>query len=473
MGVTLERVQNKFACIIGELCSEPVILSQFAIWVDLRIAEYKAKGAISLDCSGEDPEPGWLNGHRLHRKNESRDRMVARTPVRKSLSRPMGHPSSMHSSPVSLYDQSPASSQVDSDQGFLGETRLSPNLMVIKDEPTDGTASTGVYPTGIHAHGAVTPTRKRPASETVSQADSSFYEQQNTSVHSPSKVQRLSSTGESPHPGDTTSNQSLMSIISGEIDEGNQTAGNLNDRDIDIILDYESKNTFPAQREDNSVSAASRLPEASSSSTADIGDTFSQEGSSNTVPELQMTSENDAELSIPRTETSLACVLGAQRELWASHRGRMSRGSNQESRKNIKARIPRISTKTPATIRNLVNAVGLLEQWLASHFPTEKRVVETIPPENLDGYLADFFTNVKKPCGEDYDVVSFSSLRSNINRFLEENGYPHSISNTTSPYFSRSQDAYVLRRKVLSQLSFEKRKRQLAYAEDLANVKIL
>ncbi|XP_064596999.1 zinc finger protein 16-like isoform X12 [Liolophura sinensis] len=283
MGVTLERVQNKFACIIGELCSEPVILSQFAIWVDLRIAEYKAKGAISLDCSGEDPEPGWLNGHRLHRKNESRDRMVARTPVRKSLSRPMGHPSSMHSSPVSLYDQSPASSQVDSDQGFLGETRLSPNLMVIKDEPTDGTASTGVYPTGIHAHGAVTPTRKRPASETVSQADSSFYEQQNTSVHSPSKVQRLSSTGESPHPGDTTSNQSLMSIISGEIDEGNQTAGNLNDRDIDIILDYESKNTFPAQREDNSVSAASRLPEASSSSTADIGDTFSQEGSSNTV----------------------------------------------------------------------------------------------------------------------------------------------------------------------------------------------
>lgn len=48
MGVTLERVQNKFACIIGELCSEPDILSQFAIWVDLRIAEYKSKGYISL-----------------------------------------------------------------------------------------------------------------------------------------------------------------------------------------------------------------------------------------------------------------------------------------------------------------------------------------------------------------------------------------------------------------------------------------
>ncbi|XP_064596998.1 uncharacterized protein LOC135463599 isoform X11 [Liolophura sinensis] len=411
MGVTLERVQNKFACIIGELCSEPVILSQFAIWVDLRIAEYKAKGAISLDCSGEDPEPGWLNGHRLHRKNESRDRMVARTPVRKSLSRPMGHPSSMHSSPVSLYDQSPASSQVDSDQGFLGETRLSPNLMVIKDEPTDGTASTGVYPTGIHAHGAVTPTRKRPASETVSQADSSFYEQQNTSVHSPSKVQRLSSTGESPHPGDTTSNQSLMSIISGEIDEGNQTAGNLNDRDIDIILDYESKNTFPAQREDNSVSAASRLPEASSSSTADIGDTFSQEGSSNTVLEadvLVKVGENSGygRVSSPGTENQPSAVPP-----W-----KMSIITRQHSNKSIQARVPDTGNKSKATVRNIANAVGVLERWLLQHYK-ENRNVENIPPAELDRYLCEFYRVIKKPSGQDYDSLSFVNLRSCIHRF--------------------------------------------------------
>lgn len=48
MGVSLERVQFRFASIIGELCSEPLILSQFAVWVDLKIAEYKAKGAMSL-----------------------------------------------------------------------------------------------------------------------------------------------------------------------------------------------------------------------------------------------------------------------------------------------------------------------------------------------------------------------------------------------------------------------------------------
>ncbi|XP_064596995.1 uncharacterized protein LOC135463599 isoform X9 [Liolophura sinensis] len=432
MGVTLERVQNKFACIIGELCSEPVILSQFAIWVDLRIAEYKAKGAISLDCSGEDPEPGWLNGHRLHRKNESRDRMVARTPVRKSLSRPMGHPSSMHSSPVSLYDQSPASSQVDSDQGFLGETRLSPNLMVIKDEPTDGTASTGVYPTGIHAHGAVTPTRKRPASETVSQADSSFYEQQNTSVHSPSKVQRLSSTGESPHPGDTTSNQSLMSIISGEIDEGNQTAGNLNDRDIDIILDYESKNTFPAQREDNSVSAASRLPEASSSSTADIGDTFSQEGSSNT--EFLWDDVEVLEDGGNLTSVDNAIYIQSQRANQRVPPGGFDDVSNF-TRHNIKS-----------TVKTLVS-------WLTFKGYSKKRQLEEIPAEELDVYMAEFYSTIKTKGGQDYKASSLKKLHTYVQRYLSGVGYPHSLS---SPDFARSQIALREKIKLLTQQEMER-----------------
>lgn len=48
MGVSLERVQLKFAAIIGELCSEPDVLSQFAVWLDLRLAEYKLRGAVSL-----------------------------------------------------------------------------------------------------------------------------------------------------------------------------------------------------------------------------------------------------------------------------------------------------------------------------------------------------------------------------------------------------------------------------------------
>ncbi|XP_064596994.1 uncharacterized protein LOC135463599 isoform X8 [Liolophura sinensis] len=447
MGVTLERVQNKFACIIGELCSEPVILSQFAIWVDLRIAEYKAKGAISLDCSGEDPEPGWLNGHRLHRKNESRDRMVARTPVRKSLSRPMGHPSSMHSSPVSLYDQSPASSQVDSDQGFLGETRLSPNLMVIKDEPTDGTASTGVYPTGIHAHGAVTPTRKRPASETVSQADSSFYEQQNTSVHSPSKVQRLSSTGESPHPGDTTSNQSLMSIISGEIDEGNQTAGNLNDRDIDIILDYESKNTFPAQREDNSVSAASRLPEASSSSTADIGDTFSQEGSSNTVAGSGNLSGGAYDAVVSSDSMPTAATSGEDNSVLQAV---CNSGLLGEIKRGIKARMASIGedSRVLSNTRDIIAAAGTLECWLVTA-KGDRRQVETIPPEELDLYLVEFFSLLKRRDGRDYDPRAFVNFRSAMDYFLAHKNYPVSI--RRSELFRNSQWAFKMRRKGLVQ----------------------
>lgn len=48
MEEVLQRVQFKFASIIGELCSEPIVLSQFAVWVDMRISEYKLKGSISL-----------------------------------------------------------------------------------------------------------------------------------------------------------------------------------------------------------------------------------------------------------------------------------------------------------------------------------------------------------------------------------------------------------------------------------------
>lgn len=44
----LEHVQYKFATIIGGLCGKPKILSQFAVWLDMRLAEYKLKGAISL-----------------------------------------------------------------------------------------------------------------------------------------------------------------------------------------------------------------------------------------------------------------------------------------------------------------------------------------------------------------------------------------------------------------------------------------
>ncbi|XP_064597506.1 fez family zinc finger protein 1-like [Liolophura sinensis] len=71
MGVTLERVQFKFASIIGELCSEPRVLSQFAVWLDLRLAEYKLRGSISLECSNEKPDPTWMNGIKDERPPET------------------------------------------------------------------------------------------------------------------------------------------------------------------------------------------------------------------------------------------------------------------------------------------------------------------------------------------------------------------------------------------------------------------
>lgn len=48
MGTSLEDVQVKFASIIEELSKCPPTLSQFVVWVDLCVAEYKSNGSFCL-----------------------------------------------------------------------------------------------------------------------------------------------------------------------------------------------------------------------------------------------------------------------------------------------------------------------------------------------------------------------------------------------------------------------------------------
>ncbi|XP_064597119.1 uncharacterized protein LOC135463668 isoform X2 [Liolophura sinensis] len=195
MGVTLERVQNKFACIIGELCSEPDILSQFAIWVDLRIAEYKSKGYISLDCSGENPNPTWLRGFRPPPSNcSSRERTQEIHDIPRLDQR---HRSGSHQKVEISWDKQ-TSPVVVSD-------RLSPEMVMIKQENADVQE---VHPVGvIHTNAS----RKR----TVTGGDSRLF----PSPSSSNKIRRTDPYGTSV---DRLSgavlepvHESLMSIIGG------------------------------------------------------------------------------------------------------------------------------------------------------------------------------------------------------------------------------------------------------------------
>ncbi|XP_064597376.1 uncharacterized protein LOC135463852 isoform X2 [Liolophura sinensis] len=206
MGVSLERVQFKFASIIGELCSDPDVLSQFAVWLDLRLAEYKLKGAISLDCSGEEPNPLWLKGINKGKNKAVDDPVTPHRSNRTSRERardPFPH----HMTSPSQTEANPSPME-----------RMSPEV-VIKEEPSD------IYPIQVHAHQNVNASfssgsrRKRSAAETLT-GDSwsqEIHDISSLSSSSSPKHKRLSSTGDSP------SNQSLMSVIGGFHDNAEES----------------------------------------------------------------------------------------------------------------------------------------------------------------------------------------------------------------------------------------------------------
>lgn len=100
------------------------------------------------------------------------------------------------------------------------------------------------------------------------------------------------------------------------------------------------------------------------------------------------------------------------------------------------------------TAKNIQSAATTFERWLASKEKSNRRPMEQIPPAELDRYLSDFFSTVKKRSGQDYNSDTLLSLRSYIDRYLREKGYPCSI--TKSDVFANSQMAFKVRRQELA-----------------------
>ncbi|XP_064597161.1 zinc finger protein 181-like isoform X6 [Liolophura sinensis] len=237
MDAILERVQNKFACIIGELCSEPVVLSKFAIWLDLRLAEYKAKGAISLDCSGESPDPVWLKGHEVHSPVITRtdDAYSPQSLSRTALPGSKSYQKTRPPEPVVYEENQP-------------DDRLSPGVVVIKEEVTEDDQD--VFPISIHR---VQPSnqnaRKRPLPDSLSRSRDSF------SNSSPSKMRHIEDTSISE-----TDNQSLMSIIQ-DSDPDDHHSTSMTDNDFRTLISSHQPGSATQSRGDNSLAFS---PQASS-----------------------------------------------------------------------------------------------------------------------------------------------------------------------------------------------------------------
>lgn len=97
--------------------------------------------------------------------------------------------------------------------------------------------------------------------------------------------------------------------------------------------------------------------------------------------------------------------------------------------------------KAGSTRRHIAAARTSFERWLWSATDgKDTREVSEIPPEQLDGLLASYFMAVRKPSGDQYKLCSFVSLRSNLQTYLREKGYPAKISTDTR--FVKSQNAF-------------------------------
>ncbi|XP_064597159.1 uncharacterized protein LOC135463699 isoform X4 [Liolophura sinensis] len=401
MDAILERVQNKFACIIGELCSEPVVLSKFAIWLDLRLAEYKAKGAISLDCSGESPDPVWLKGHEVHSPVITRtdDAYSPQSLSRTALPGSKSYQKTRPPEPVVYEENQP-------------DDRLSPGVVVIKEEVTEDDQD--VFPISIHR---VQPSnqnaRKRPLPDSLSRSRDSF------SNSSPSKMRHIEDTSISE-----TDNQSLMSIIQ-DSDPDDHHSTSMTDNDFRTLISSHQPGSATQSRGDNSLAFS---PQASSTAAHySSSPSVSTEDSSSIQHVMSFQSPpGEQSLSQDTGHGADGVATDSRFQTWRfpGRQEKLRRGSDHRS----------------YTCRNANSAAGIFTRWLRDKGHSETCCITDIPPDALDIYLTEFFISVERKDGNEYHSSGLRRLRESLQYYLKTYGYPMSI--TKSPTFLQSQKAF-------------------------------
>ncbi|XP_064596914.1 uncharacterized protein LOC135463552 isoform X26 [Liolophura sinensis] len=402
MGVTLERVQNKFACIIGELCSEPLVLSQFAVWVDLRIAEYKTKGTISLDCSGESPNPGWMRGVKNHPPRTVDTGQGAHRRRGSFASSPSIHMSpaasplanQMYSERLQSSDSPRMSHNSGQQQSF--PSRLSPDIVVIKNEPSPEQQTSCAF------------SRKRTADSSELQSD--FY--------STAKSRRVGGSSTlSSSAQESSSNQSLMSIINTESDSISLEPVDSSEADIfKVTMDaQDDQNQGLSGSPSNSTFSPRRL---AASATTSSGSPNNQSWMGSTGDAAQGSSSQTVLPVLPGE------YFGDEAGLAASVAG---------------IGVPYKQRGITSSYTHSVSAMKVLARWMKTT-GNDNRPLEDIPVSELDGILACFFTSVNRQDGSFYQPSSLKALRTGIEFYLKSIKASYSL--TSSREFSLSQAAF-------------------------------
>ncbi|XP_065555974.1 uncharacterized protein KIAA1958 homolog isoform X2 [Lathamus discolor] len=93
--------------------------------------------------------------------------------------------------------------------------------------------------------------------------------------------------------------------------------------------------------------------------------------------------------------------------------------------------------------------IKVFKDWLALHCPLETREAYELPPQDLDNYLALFYSSAKRQNGTDFSPCSLHFFQSSIERYLKDHSYKYSV--VRGPEFRASQEALKLKHQHLSQ----------------------
>ncbi|XP_009688737.1 uncharacterized protein KIAA1958-like isoform X2 [Struthio camelus] len=108
--------------------------------------------------------------------------------------------------------------------------------------------------------------------------------------------------------------------------------------------------------------------------------------------------------------------------------------------------------------------IKMFRDWLVLHFPSETREIFILPPEDLDNYLALFYSNAKKQNGTEFSASSLYFFQSSIDRYLKDHKYEYNM--VRGLEFRASQEA--LKQKC-QQLTQKERERDWNILENLTD----
>ncbi|KAM6369075.1 uncharacterized protein KIAA1958-like [Pluvialis apricaria] len=93
--------------------------------------------------------------------------------------------------------------------------------------------------------------------------------------------------------------------------------------------------------------------------------------------------------------------------------------------------------------------IKIFKDWLVLHCPSETREIYNLPPEDLNNYLASFYSSAKRRNGTDFSANSLHFYQSGIERYLKDHNYEYSV--VKGLEFRAAREALKLKHQHLSQ----------------------